>query len=77
MFWWAVPVLYTGLFIFLVFGFLWFTFAEAMNTANFDCLPSVRVIVLLCTGIPCVIGFLMTSIGFFFWVLGNIWLTHA
>lgn len=66
MFWWAVPVLYTGLLIFLVFGLLLLTFMLAMNVDSFSG-------ILIPLGLPCIIGCIMMVVGFFFWALGDIW----
>ena len=72
MFWWAVPVGFTGFLLFVIFGLLFMFIMELMDGISLDheifaCIPAII------SGVLSIIGLIMMIVGFFFWALGDIW----
>lgn len=77
MFWWAVPVGFTGFLSFSIFGF--FLIIMSSSTDDYGLFVDskfhshIESAIFLFVFIPCIVGLLMMIIGFFFWALGEIW----
>lgn len=73
MFWWAVPVGFTGFLLFTI-SLLAFLVATFLYESDFFPLhPNIVTIVVLILVALLTIGIITTMAGFFFWALGEIW----
>lgn len=73
MFWWAVPVGFTG-FLLSVFCLLTFLVVIFLYELDFLTLhPNVVKIAVMILVALITIGFITMIAGFFFWALGEIW----
>lgn len=72
MFWWAVPVGFTGFLLFVIFGLLFMFVMELMDGISLDheIFAGIPAII---SGVLSIIGLIMMIIGFLFWALGEIW----
>lgn len=72
MFWWAVPVGFTGFLLFVIFGLLFIFVMELIDGISLD-YEIFAAIPAIISGVLTIIGLIMMIIGFLFWALGEIW----
>lgn len=73
MFWWAVPVGFTGFLLFTV-SLLAFLVATLLYESDFfPNHPNIVTVIVLILVTLITIGIISMMVGFFFWALGEIW----
>ena len=73
MFWWAVPVGFTGFLLFTI-SLLAFLVASLLYESDFfPQHPNIVTIIVLILVALIAISFIAMITGFFFWALGEIW----
>lgn len=72
MFWWAVPVGFTGFLLLVIFGLLFMFVMELTDGVSLDH-EIFAAIPAIISGVLSIIGLIMMIIGFLFWALGEIW----
>lgn len=72
MFWWAVPIGFTGFLLSVIFGLLFIFVMELIDGISLD-YEIFAAIPAIISGVLTIIGLIMMIIGFLFWALGEIW----
>lgn len=75
MFWWSVPVGYSGFLVMAIFGILSFLSGYVFLEGDVDP-PRIFYAAFWVFFIAFLIGILMMLGGFFLWALGEIWLPY-